>query len=101
MQEIVVTRERRSTASDNLSGLVLSVTINGRPLDVVIPLDAIENRKRLYGLATDQEAINAILKEHATRELELGPDDNADPRLATMGGLRQDVKVSRKAQRTT
>jgi hypothetical protein len=77
--------------------LILKVDISGRErrLNVHIPLAAIENRKAVYGLATDEEAITAILKEHATRELSLGDDSHANARIARMGGLRQDVEIER------
>ncbi len=75
--------------------LILRVSMDGRGLNVYIPLAAIENRKAIYGLETDDDAIMAILKEHATRELGLPQHDHPEPRIAQMGGLRQDVVILR------
>lgn len=80
--------------------LILKISMDGRGedgrgLNVYIPLAAIENRKAIYGLETDDDAIMAILKEHATRELGLPQHDHPEPRIAQMGGLRKDVIIER------
>lgn len=61
---------------------------------IIIPLAAIANRQRVYGLPTAEAALHAILREHCKR-LNALPDGNehADPRINTMGGLRADVDV--------
>lgn len=59
---------------------------------IIVPLDALASRRTIYGLATDDEALDAILKEHG--KWLGGLDDSDDPRLNRLGGLRRDVTVS-------
>ncbi len=60
---------------------------------IIVPLPALVNRRAVYGLATDEEALEAVLREHATRLNALPGDGHPDPRIARMGGLRRDVTV--------
>lgn len=61
---------------------------------IVIPYRAIANRRDVYQLESDEEAVNAVMKEHAKRLNKL-PDGDEHEELAInrMGGLRADVKV--------
>lgn len=62
------------------------------PHTIIIPLAAIENRQRGYGLATPAEAFRAILREHAKRLCEMPDgDESPNPRSNLHGGLRRDV----------
>lgn len=88
--------------------LRLKTVLNGKLLDILIPKRAIANRLAVYsaamfgdsGIETETGAIEAIVKEHATRELNLEPSGGVsvptvppDPRIAAMGGLRDDVQI--------
>ena len=68
---------------------------------IIVPLAAIANRQRVYGLATPRAALGAILKEHVKRLNTLPDGDEqagAAPiplaRVRDMGGLRADVTVA-------
>lgn len=62
---------------------------------IYIPTEAITNRMAVYGLASEDAAIEAIVKEHATRLNDLPPDSStADEHINQMGGLRTDVVVT-------
>ncbi len=82
--------------------LRIVTVVNGRRLNIHVPVEAVANRKAVYGLATDEEALTAILNEHATREYGLGPvtppegepwRNPLDEKMARMGGLRTDVTI--------
>lgn len=74
--------------------LVLETIMGDAPLSIIVPLRALPDRMRTYKLSTEQAALEAIIKEHATRMLALGPDpESADVRIADMGGLRKDVEI--------
>lgn len=60
---------------------------------IVVPRAALASRRRLYGLDDEQNALAAILKEHATRLNALPDDEHPDPRVRDLGGLRNDIHV--------
>lgn len=70
---------------------------------IIISEAALDDRARIYGLANRDEAIQAILREHAKRlnALPDGDESPAIPMLDTlgpvrqMGGLRSDVTIVR------
>jgi uncharacterized protein YceH (UPF0502 family) len=61
-----------------------------------IPEDALDDRVRFYGLARRDDAVFAIVREHAKR-LNALPDNSevGDLRIDRAGGLRSDVTVAR------
>jgi len=93
MPEIILC-ERTESASE----IVYLAAIPDAPHDdqrqrIIIPRAAVANRREGYGLDSDEAAIRAILKEHMTRILQLPADASANPKLARMGGLRNDVTI--------
>ena len=67
---------------------------------IIVPMAAIDARRATYRLDTDEQAIAAIVREHAKRLNNLPdgkeevPDTSVAPaRLRAMGGLRRDVDV--------
>jgi hypothetical protein len=52
---------------------------------VFIPLAAIANRMEVYGLATHQEALRAIMREHAQRWMGLAPEPFTTPEPSGKG----------------
>ena len=60
-------------ADDNGQKVLLAqVNLEGQFIHCHIPVAAVENRRKLYGLKTDEEALEAIFKEVATRNLGRG-----------------------------
>lgn len=93
MSDIIVVKQEAVLEHDGRTSLIVDVVLGGNAIHVHIPAAAIPNRMALYGLGTEAEAIEAILREHATRELHLPDHDHVDPKIARMGGLRQDVTI--------
>jgi len=73
---------------------------------IVIPLAAITNRQEIYGLATEEEAVTAILREHHARlnRIDEWPRDergfrkhprqmSREERRRAFGAAREDVEV--------
>ncbi len=66
------------------NNLMVEAVIGGETYDVVIPVgrdNAIVNRRAMYELDSDEAAIDAILKEHATRLLNLPESTHPDPKV--------------------
>lgn len=59
---------------------------------IIVPCAAIADRMRGYGLATEAEALEAIMREHALRLSTLTP--TASDLVATLGGLDDRITVS-------
>lgn len=78
--------------------LVLSISWSGlpegadEPNTCVIPVEALADRRRGYGLASDEDALMAIMREHAFRIGEL--EQEGEERHHQMGGMHSEVEVT-------
>lgn len=69
----------------------------GEPVEaILIPVDAVASRMHAYGVKTPEEAIEAILKEHAVNlhGLKIKEHEAASPKYKSAGGLAPEVEVS-------
>lgn len=86
-------------SDDGLGNLVV-MTDDGsgehQPHTIIIPLAAIASRMHGYGLKTPEEAIDAILREHAVRlhDLEIAEHGAANPKYKRLGGLAKEVTLT-------
>jgi len=55
--------------------------------------NALVNRRALYGLTTNTNALDAILREHAQRLNNLPLVDHENPKVRLAGGHRTDVEI--------
>lgn len=86
-------------ASDGRISLVVEADFGQEPVTVIVPEEALANRMLVYGLATGDDALTAILKEHAQRLGNLQPE--GVDRVARLGGRRSDVSVVRQRVRVS
>lgn len=74
---------------------ILVLDVAGIDGPVAVPLPALADRMAVYGLDSEEEALNAILREHAVR---LGhAEPHSEDRRGRMGGLHPNVTVAHSA----
>lgn len=98
MHTMRVTALTRHSPTEFLVEVVVTIPSHpdwaeGVPHLISVTDAALADRRRVYGLASDEAALRAILREHATRLGALAPSSHADAQIARYGGLRRDVQV--------